>query len=294
MVYSTFDSNESMYAKVKLVGGEGYDVVVPSTYYVAKMREEGLLAPLDSKKLHNFHNLNAQVLDREHDRGNKYSIPYLWGGTGLLYDSREAVETPISWKSLWDTHYQGKILLQDDVRDVFGIALLCTGHSINSRSEAEIQDAYALLKTLAPGVLVYNSDSPKIPFLNEEVSIGGIWNGEAYMVQEESEYFNFIWPQEGGLLWMDNFVILQGARNYENALKFIDFMLRPEIAALCCTEYGYPTPNTEAIKLLAADIANNPVIFPPEEVLKRSEFQGDVGESIVIYEKYWEMLRAGQ
>lgn len=294
VIYSTFDSNETMYAKVKLVGGEGYDIVVPSVYYVSKMARENLLATIDKSRLTNFGQLNPALLDQGYDPDNVYSVPYLWGGTGLLYDTRVSGGELSSWNSLWNEKYQGRVLLQDDVRDVFGVGLLLTGHSINTTDPAEIEEAYELLTQLAPGVLVYNSDSPKVPFLNEEVVIGTAWNGEAYMAMEENGSFDFAWPDEGAPLWMDSFVVLKGARNYDNALKFIDFMLRPDIAAMCSEEYGYATPNLGGIELLPREVSENPVVFPPDEVVARSEFQGDVGEAITVYEKYWEMLRAGQ
>jgi spermidine/putrescine transport system substrate-binding protein len=291
VVYSTFDSNEAMYAKLKLVGGEGYDLVVPSTYFVAKMAREGMLAPIDKARLANFGNLNPAVLDKSYDPGNTFSVPYLWGGTGLLHDGTGGEVT--SWKDLWLDAFKGRIMLQDDMREVLGIGLLLNGHSINDTEEAHIAQAYETMKTLAPDVLVYNSDNPKMPFLGGETSAGMIWNGEGYVATQENDRLQFVWPREGGILWMDNLVIPAGARNYENALKLIDFLLRPEVSAACCEEYGYPTPNVGALEFLPEELRQSPTVFPPDEVVRKSEFINDIGPAVLLYEKYWEMLRAG-
>lgn len=295
VVYTTYDSNEAMYAKVKLLGGEGYDVVVPSTYFVSKMRRENLLLPLDRAQLPNFANLDQAFLNKAYDPENVYSAPYLWGGSGIIANSEMVpVEGMDSWKYLWNPELKGKLLLQDDLRDVFGIGLLLNGHSVNETDPERIREAFELIKTLSPNVLVYNSDSPKTAYLGGEVAGGMIWNGEAHQAIGEMDSLRFAWAKEGGLLWMDNFVIPKGARNVDNAHAFINFMLRPDISAQCCEEYGYPTPIKAAQALLPAELRDNPVIFPPAEVLAHSEFQNDVGDAILVYEKYWHMLKAGQ
>jgi spermidine/putrescine transport system substrate-binding protein len=295
VIYTTYDSNEAMYAKVKLLGGEGYDVVVPSTYFVNKMRREGLLLPLDRSKLPNFANLDTKFLGKPYDPDNEYSVPYLWGGSGIIANTEMgSVEGMESWRWLWSPQLKGKLLLQDDLRDVLGIGLLLKGYSVNETDPERIREAYEVIKTLAPNVLVYNSDNPKSAYLGGEVAGGMIWNGEAYQALGEMNTLKFVWAKEGGLLWMDNFVIPKNAKNVDNAHAFINFMLRPDIAAQCCVEYGYATPNKAAVKLLPAELRESPLIFPPDEVVARSEFQNDVGEAILVYEKYWHMLKAGQ
>jgi spermidine/putrescine transport system substrate-binding protein len=295
VVYTTYDSNEAMYAKVKLLGGEGYDVVVPSTYFVNKMRREGLLTPLDRSLLPHLGNLNPAILDKPYDPGNEFSVPYLWGGTGIMVNADYVDPTEVqSWKGLWSEALKGRLLLQNDLREVFGIGLLLKGYSLNDTNPEHIAEVYELLRTLIPSVRVFNSDSPKLAFLGEEVAGGMIWNGEAHMALQEMESLKFVWPREGGILWMDNFVIPKGARNLENAHAFINFMLRPDVAAMCCEEYGYPTPNVPALELLPDDLRNSPVVFPPDEVVERSEFQNDVGDAILVYEQYWQKLKAGK
>ena len=295
VIYTTYDSNETMYAKLKLVRGEGYDVVFPSTYFVNKMSREGMLQPLDHSLIPNIGELDSAVLDKEFDPGNVYSVPYMWGSTGIAVNT-DIIDAAMvtSWRDLWSSEYKGQLLLQDDMREVFHMALKINGHSSNTRDPKEIEAAYNLLKELMPNVLLFNSDSPRLPYLAGEVNIGMIWNGEAWMAQEENPSIKYVYPAEGANFWIDSFAIPRGAKNIGNAHKFIDFMLRPDIAALCVEENGFASPVTAALPLLSEEVRQSEVIFPPIEVIRAGEFQTDVGEALVIYQKYWEKLRSGQ
>jgi spermidine/putrescine transport system substrate-binding protein len=292
--YTTFESNEVMYSKIKLQKGEGYDLVVPSTYYIAKMAAEGLLQPLDKSKLSGIKNLNPALLNKPYDPDNKYSVPYLWGSTGIGINT-EAVDkaTITSWADLWDAKWKNKLLLTDDVREVFHMALKINGHSANSTNPDEIRQAYEKLQQLMANVLVFNSDAPREPYMAGDVDLGMIWNGEVIMAQEEIPEIDYIYPSEGAIFWVDSFAIPAGAANVDAAHKFIDFMLRPEIAKLCSEEIGYATPNQEGFKLLDEATRNNKTIFPDDDVVARGEFQTDVGTALKLYNEYWEKLKTG-
>ena len=294
--YSTYDTNEVMYAKVKTLGGAGYDIVVPSTYYVDRMRREGLLAELDKSKLPNLNNLDPKVLNQPYDPGNAYSVPYLWGSTGIAVRPDRKGNAPDlkSWADLWKPELKRQLLLIDDVREVFMMALRVLGYSGNTRNEAEIEAAYNKLKELMPNVKVFNAESPKDAYLSGEVRVGMIWNGEAYMAQKEVKDLRFVMPTEGPSLWMDNLVIPRKAPNPAAAHKFIDFLLRPEIAKLITEDVGYTSPNLAAIALLPEKVRNNRTAYPSAEDLAKGEFQVDVGEALSIYEKYWQRLKAGK
>jgi len=293
VVYSTYDSNEAMYAKLKLAGG-GYDLAIPSTYFVNKMRREGLLHKIDHSQLKNFANLDPARLNQAFDPGNDYSIPYLWGSTGIAVNAAEIDPARVqSWADLWRPEFKGKVLLTNDLREVFHVGLRVLGYSGNSTDPAELQQVYEKLTSLMPNVRLFNSDSPKVPYLAGEVSVGMIWNGEAYMAGEEDPNIKYIYPREGAALWMDSLVIPKDAKNVGNALKLIDFLLRPEIAKLISEEIGYASPNQAAIALLDEATRTNRTIYPQAADLVNAEFQLDVGEAITIYEKYWEKLKVG-
>ncbi|MCG8610348.1 MAG: extracellular solute-binding protein [Pseudomonadales bacterium] len=293
--YNTYESNEVMYSKIKLQKASGYDVIVPSTYYISKMAQEGLLAPIDKTQLNNLKNLDPALLDKPYDPENKHSIPYTWGSTGIGINVSDIDPASITgWQDLWDTKWKNSLLLTDDVREVFHIALAVNGHSANSTDPGELKQAFESLQKLMPNVLVFNSDAPREPFMAGDVSLGMIWNGEVIMAQEEDDNIQYIYPKEGAAFWVDSFAIPANAENKENAHKFIDFMLRPEIAKRCIEYTGYALPNTPAIAMLDEKTRNNKTIFPPEEIIAKGEFQKDVGKAIEIYNQYWEQLKTGR
>ncbi|HIF9230831.1 TPA: extracellular solute-binding protein [Photobacterium damselae] len=289
VIYSTYESNETMYAKLR-THPEGYDLVVPSTYFVAKMRDEGMLQKIDKSKLTNFNQLDKNYLDKPFDPSNDYSIPHVIAMTGL------AVNTDMynpddfnSWADLWRPELKGQLMLMDDTREVFHIALRKLGYSGNTTDPKQIDEAYEELKKLMPNVLVFNSDNPAAPYLSGEVGLGMLWNGSAAAAQKEGLPIKLIWPKEGGIFWVDSLAIAKNAKNVEAAHKMIDFLLRPEIAAKISEETGYLT----AVEKSNAKYKDNPTLFPPKEDLDRGEWQDAVGTMNNRYENYFLELKAG-
>jgi len=294
IVYSTYDSNEDMYAKLKLLDGKGYDLVIPSTYFIDQMQKEGMLAKIDKTKLSNFKDIKKNLLGQDFDPNNDYSIPYLWGSAGILVNKKHIdPATVTSWADLARPEYKGRILMPDDMRDALGIGLLSLGYSSNSVNEAEIKAAYEWLLALKPNVRVFSSNNSTQPMAVEETYIGAIWNGEAYLAWEENDNLEFIYPKEGGIVWVDSFVIPVGAEHPDNAHKFIDFMLNAENGALAVEEFRYSTASEAAQAVLPQELQESHVISPTAEDLKGSEITLNVGEATKIYEKYWEMFRTG-
>ena len=293
VVYSTYESNESMYAKLKTYDKNGYDLVVPSTYFISKMKKEGMLQEIDHNKLTNFDNLEPSLLNKEYDLGNRYSIPYIWGATGIGVNTANIeLSSVTSWKDLWDPKWEGQLLLTDDAREIFHMALKIQGHSANTQDKEELAQAYELLKKLMPNVLVFNSDTPANPYIAGEVEFGMIWNGSTYMAQQEDSDITMVYPKEGAVFWMDSLAIPKNAKNVDAVHKLIDFLLRPEVAAEVALEIGYPTPNKAAKKLLPKEFTENKIVFPDAETIANGEFHSDVGEANIIYERYYEKLKA--
>lgn len=292
IVYATFESNEEMYSKMKLTDGKGYDLVFPSTYYIQKMAQDSLLSEIDHSLLANFNNITKSLLKKGFDPENKYSLPYIYGltGIGVNKDFIDA-KSITSWQDLWDPKYKDKILLTNDSREVFHIALLLKGFSPNTTDENEIKQAYELLKSLIPNVLAFNSDTPEVPYLQGEVDLGMIWNGSAFRAHNENPQIDFIYPKEGVVLWMDNYAIPKNAQHKELAYKFIDFMLRPESAKEVIQTMGFSMPIEGLKQILDEKTRQSPIIFPSEAEINKAEMQGDVGEAIDIYEKYWNLLK---
>lgn len=294
VVYTTYENNEAMYAKVKILKGPSYDLVFPSTYYVDRMRKEGLIQAIDKSRLTNFKNLDPALLNKPYDPDNQFSIPYLWGSTAIGVQSDSVDVASIKrFTDLWRPEFKNKVLLTDDLREVIGMGLKVCGHSCNETDPAKIEQAYKRLVDLMPNVRLFAADSPKQPFLNQEVTIGLIWNGEAFMAASEDPGIKYIYPEEGAMLWMDSMVIPKTAANLDEVYRFIDFLLRPEIAKLISEEIGYATPNKAGFDMLEPDVKQNKTVYPDAKTVEAGEFQTDVGEAILVYERFWEKLKAG-
>ena len=291
--YSTYTSNEAMYAKIKLLDKKNsYDLVVPSTYFLSKMRNENNLAKIDKSLLKNFKNLDNSLLDKPFDPKNEYSVPYLWGTTGIAVQRTRLKEAKVSaWADLWRPEFKQRILMTNDMREVFYVGLKVVGYSGNSTDPKQIETAFKMLKTLAPSIKVYNSDAPRTPYLEGETDVGMIWNGEVFLGRKKDKALSYVYPKEGAIIWMDSFVIPKNARNVANAHQFIDYILRPAVAKKISETVGYASPNQAAVALLSKEVREDRVVYPQEVDLKNAEFLLDVGSAIGEYQKYWEKLK---
>lgn len=296
VIYSTYESNETMYAKLKTYKEGAYDLVVPSTYYVAKMRNEGMLQKIDKSKLSNFHNLDPAMLNKPFDPSNDYSIPYIWGATAIGVNEDALDPASVTrWADLWKPEYKNSLLLTDDAREVFQMALLKLGYSGNTTDPKQIEAAYHELQKLMPNVAAFNSDNPANPYMEGEVNLGMVWNGSAWVARTQAGTpLEIVWPQEGGIFWMDSLAIPANAKNVDGALKLINFLLRPEVAKQVAETIGYPTPNLAARKLLAPEVANDKSLYPDATIIEKGEWQNDVGAASELYESYYQKLKAGR
>lgn len=292
--YSTFDDNEVMYARLKLLKGRGYDVIVASTHLVARMREQGLIRAIDYARLENFKHLDPILLNQSYDPLNKYSVPYLWGSTGIAVNTDKVdIEKITKWEDLWHPQWRDQLLLLDSMREVFHMALKINGDSTNTTDQNAIKQAYQRLRRLLPNVKTM-SNNPRQAFLNEEVDIGMMWSGEALAARRQNPAIQYVYPQEGAGFWIESFVIPARASHLENAYKFIDYILRPEVAALLVQELDHATPNRSGRELLEESMRNNRIIFPAPEIMAKAEFQKDVSEVMDLLRLCWQLLKEAQ
>lgn len=289
---SSYESNEAMYTKLKILRSKGYDLVIPSTYFVEKMIKEGMLQKLDHEQLPNKRHLLSRLTGLPFDVKNDFSIPYLWGTTVLSYNSEKIKEAPDSWKVLWKSDYKNQVLVLEDMRETFSVALKSLGYSSNSTSPAEIRKAYEKLLKLKENVRLFSSEAPKQAFINQEVTLGMTMSGDLKVIQEENPKIEAIYPKEGFTIWLDSMVIPKGASNPQAAHRFINYVLRSEVSLKIALELGYSTVNKESLNLEAAvEMKDNPLMNPSEEVLQRGEFLKDVGRSLLVYEDLWQRLK---
>ncbi len=289
---STYDSNEAMYAKVKLVG-KGYDLVVPSSDFVGLMRREGLLLPVDTKKIPNFTLIAPRFTNQSFDPGNGYSVPYMWGSTSLAVNTALLPKDMVKKSAdLWKPELKGKLVMPNDLREVIGIGLKVLGYSINETNPEHLRQAYEKLQSLMPQVRVFDSDSPKQALLSGEVAAGLVYNGEAYIANGENEAIQYLYPPEGFSLWLDSFCIPKGAEHVEAANKFIDYVLRPEVSAAISESMGYSSPNSKAVALLPKAMQKNIIVNPTPEMVAKGEFLDSLdAPTLKLYEQYWVKLK---
>ena len=291
--FSTYENNEIMYAKLRASNTGGYDVIIPSSYFVDRMRKNNMLQKLDKTKLPNWKNLNPDFLHAVYDPESAYSVPHVWGLTGIFVNQQFYKQNSTAkWADLWEPRFQDQLMLLDDMREVFSMALLSLGYSANDTNPEHIKAAFLKLKELMKNVKVFSSDTLISIMIDEDATVGMAWNGDAYKASRENPNIKFIFPKEGFVIWVDNFVILDDAPHKDAAYQFINFMLRPDVAKAVALAIHFPIANLAAQKLLPADIRNNPIAYPSKEILKKGEFQVDLDpETIAIYEKYWEELK---
>ncbi len=289
--YDTYDSNEALLEKLQS-GVADYDVVVPSDYMARILIHQGLLQKLDPSKLPNLKNLSARFTSMPHDPGNVYTAPFLWGTTGIGYNKTKVTEVVDSWAILWDPKYKDRILLLDDLREVFGMALKWKGHSINTKNQAELEEARDLLIQQKPLIKTYNSGSFDEVLLSGDVWLAAGWSGQLAKAADQNKDLAYIVPKEGGTIWVDNAAIPGSARHPDEAHAFINFCLKPEIAAEITNLSGYPSPNEAAKQFIKPEILNDPARYPSDETLAKCEFLMDLGETSTLLDRYWTEIKS--
>lgn len=292
---STYENNEVLYAKLRASKNPGYDVIIPSSYFVDRMRKQDMLLALDKSKLHNLKNLNPEFIHPAYDPNLDNSVPYLWGLTGIFVNDQYHKTKQIKkWTDLWESRFANQLMLLDDIRENFSIALLALGYSANDNNPDHIKEAFLKLKDLLKNVKVFSTDTVVSIMIDEDATIGTAWNGDVYKATKENPHLKFIIPEEGFVIWVDNLCIPKTAPHVNNAYTFINFLLRADVGKEITLATSYPTTNLAAQNLLPKAIRNNKIAYPPKEVMRHGQFQTDLGDNVLqTYEKYWEELKIG-
>lgn len=295
VVYEEFETNEILYPKISS-GAIAYDVICPSDYMIQRMIENDLLAEINFDNIPNIKNIGKDYMEqsRQFDPENKYSVPYCWGTVGILYNKTMVDEPITSWSVLWDEKYKDNILMQDSVRDAFGVTLKYLGYSLNSTDLDELTEARDLLIKQKPLVQAYVIDQVRDKMIGNEAAIGVIYSGEAIYTQKENPDLEYVIPKEGSNIWIDSWVIPKNAENKENAEKFINFLCRPEIALMNFEYITYSTPNTEARKMIEDEaIRNSEIAFPDLSKYDNLEtFQYLGTEADQTYGELWNQVKS--
>lgn len=281
------DDNEAMYQELTS-GKIQYDVVVPGDYMVERLISEGRLEELDKQNIPNWTELLPSNLNRSFDPGNVYSLPYMNGTIGIVYNTELITEDINSWSDMWNPKYRDEIFVLDSQRDAIGMALKYLGYSLNSTDEIELEEAKAALIEQKQLGTIYGADNVKDLMISGERAIAMIWSGEGLTLADEYDNLKYIVSKEGANFWIDSLVIPKGTKNKEAAEIFINFLCEKDSAYRIAEEIGYTTPHEGAMMEQDEDVRNNPGAYMPEEVMDKCESYKYLNtEELLKYEKVW-------
>lgn len=271
VVYSNFATNEELYAKLKM-GGSQYDVIIPSDYMVSRMINEGMLAELNFDNIPNIANIDEKFRTSDYDPQGAYSVPYLWGIVGIIYNRTlvDAEDNVASWDILWNEKYANNILMFSNSRDTIGIALKRLGYSFNTTDEEQIRAAAESLIEQKPIVQAYVMDEIFDKMIGGEAALAPYYAGDAIVMMADNPDLGFAVPEEGTNLFVDAMCIPATSKNKEAAELYINFMCETLVSLRNAEYVGYATPNAAAYAEMDEETQTS-VTYPSDEVLQNSE-----------------------
>ena len=308
VVYDTFASNESLLAKLQ-AGASDYDIVVPTGYMLRQLVRMQLLALIDHDRLRNIGNIMERFRDPAYDHNLAHSVPYTWGTTGIAYNAQALREvmaaglqdtvmayitgnrTPADWGVFWDERLSQRMTLLDYARETIGLALKRRGYSFNTSDQSKLRLALNDLKEQKPLTMCYTSDQVITQLASGDSWLALVYSGDAYQARRENPDVNYIIPLSGASIWLDSLCIHKTAPHPDNAYKWIDYILEPEVGAAIANYTRYASPNQRAVPLVKEELSKDRNLYPPQSVMQRCEEIGDVGPAIYLFDKMWTELK---
>lgn len=289
----TFDDMETMYQKVSS-GGVKYDVILVSDALMPRMIDQQLIQQINKENIPNIAQMDEEYLNLNIDPGNNYSVPYMFGTVGLIYNKDVVTGEVDSWDILWNEKYKDRIFMFDTYRDTLGAALKKLNYSLNTTNSEELKKAEELLikqrEIVNP---IYGVDNGTVMIPAGESDINMIWSGEGLNLQDEYPNLVYVVPKEGANFWIDSLCIPANAENVEGAEKFINFVSDKESALRIADEIGYTTPNKEARMEQPEEIRNNPNAYMPKEIMDRCEIYEDLSPEVKkMYDEAWIRIKS--
>jgi spermidine/putrescine transport system substrate-binding protein len=286
VTYDTYESNEEMIAKL-VAGGDGYDVIGPSGYLVPVLAKGGLLRPLDHAVLGNWANLLPLFVDAEQG-GGRYSMPYQWGVTGLAYRRDLVAGPPQSWSVFSDTSLHGRMTMLDESAEVFGAMLKWRGNSWNAVDRVELERARDDALAVKPNLRAYVAGPVKTQLISGDIAVAQLWNGDALQAAADESRVEFTVPVDGSGLFVDHLAVPRRAPNPRAAHAFLNYILRPDVAAEIADQTGYGPANGAAVPRMT-----RPVSPPDAGMMRRLEFDSDPGAARDLKDRLWTEVKAG-
>ena len=290
--YVTYESNEDLYPKIKN-GGASYDIIIPSDYMIERMISEEMLLPIDVESIPNYKYISDDYKGMYFDPEDEYSVPYNVGMVGLIYNTKMVTEKPTSWRVMWDERYKGKILMIDNPRDAFAIPEKILGYSLNTTDEKELSDVAQLLIEQKPLLQGYVMDEVFNKMESGEAAMVPYYVGDFILMNDVNPDLDFVYPEEGVNIFVDSICIPKCSQNYDAAIKYINFMLDPEVALSNAFYIGYATPNTGVLQSEDyAEMRENPYLYPSKENMPDTEYFHNLPqESLLRLSELWNEIR---
>jgi spermidine/putrescine transport system substrate-binding protein len=287
----TYASNEEMLAKIQ-AGATGYDLVFPSVHMNDIMLQLDLLAKTDVNQMPGFENIDPSFLRTENDPNGEYCLPYAWGNVGIYYNKERIPEGLTSWADFfaYAAENPGSVTLLDDMREVIGVGLIMNGKSVNSTDPADLQAAEELILSHKPNIAAFTYEV--LPLIDSgDMAASHYFVGANLYVMQDPDRLGYVIPEEGATMYQENICVLKTAPNMENALKFLEFFMRPEVSVKNTIQQTNGSVNTGAIALLPGEIRNNPNINPPPDMMAKLQIFEDLGEALRLYDRVWTRIK---
>lgn len=290
--YQNFSTNEDMYVKIK-TGGSPFDVAIPSDYMIKRMLDEGLLNKINMENIPNYEYIDDRFKSLSYDPDNQYSVPYMWGTVGILYNKTMVSDPVDSWEILWNEKYEKQIVMPDSERDSIGITLKMMGLSMNTKNISELEQARDKLIEQKPLVLSYAVDEVKDMMIAESAALAVVWSGDAYYCMAENENLSYVIPKEGTNYWFDSMVIPSTSKHQKEAEIFINYMCETDTAFNNADYIGYATPHKEVMKMLDPELVSDRSAYPLQEDLVNYEIFEYPGDEVnKEYNRIWTEIKA--
>lgn len=293
IIIDTFESNESMYAKIK-AGATGYDLLTPSSYFVKVMESQGYLLPLDHSKLPNLKHVDPEYLKIAMDPKMHHSVPYMLTNTGIAYSKGKVKDFTPSWKMFGQSALKGRMTMLNDMRETMGAALKYLGYSLNSRNDTELEAARDVVIAWKKNLAKFESEQYKSGIASGEFLLVHGYSGDLLQVQSENPDIDFVIPVEGTSISCDDLVIPKDAKQVDLAHAFINFLHDPDVAAENTNFLSYVCPNQSSYAKVNPELRNNPSVFLPPEVEAKCEVIDDLGADTVKYNTMWDQIKAAK
>jgi spermidine/putrescine transport system substrate-binding protein len=293
VVVDTYASNEEMYAKLK-AGATGYDLLFPSSYMVKIMNDQGMLQKLNLDLIPNRKNIDPDYMKLAFDQAMDHSVPYTVTITCLGYLGSKVKDFQPTWAMLDRADLKGRMTMLNDHREVIGVALKHLGYSLNTIDDAELAAAKEVVLRWKKNLAKFENEQYKNGLASGEFLLVHGYSGDLMLVQAENEDIQIAVPEEGSQINFDDMVIPVGAPQPELAHKMINFILEPQAAAELTEFIYFLCPNRPSYELLSEEIREDPILFPPADVVAKLETLADLGENNVKYTKLWDEIKAGE